>query len=454
LRHLLVKDLRILRRSPLLVGLLVVYPLVVALLIGFALTRGPEKPRVALANEVPATASTINLGGEEIDIGDYAQRLFASVEPVEVDTREEAVELVRSGDVLGALVIPEDATRRLQEAVNLGSVGGDPPQVEVIVNTQGPLQGTFVDSLIQTQLLQANTALSERATQAAAEYLDILLSGGSFTLLGQSIDILGLQRSVQVLEGVRQSPPEDDPQREAIEQVQNFAQLAVDNLDFSDEILSTINSPVQVETTRLEAGTATLDDFTIAVAVSVSLMFVCLLLAAGMLALEREENAFGRLVRGLVSRLGVVVEKLGLAALCGGAVGAIMLVGLAVFLDLDFARAPAWLAALALASLAFGALGVLVGALARDVRAASLLAFLLSLPLAFLALVPPGAVTGVVGTAIEVVSAVFPFAPTLEAVQAAIAGDALLAPLVHLAILLVAFTALARLALTRFGASG
>ena len=31
-----------------------------------------------------------------------------------------------------------------------------------------------------------------------------------------------------------------------------------------------------------------------------SLMFVALLLAAGMLALEREEHAFGRLVRGLV----------------------------------------------------------------------------------------------------------------------------------------------------------
>jgi ABC-2 type transport system permease protein len=209
-----------------------------------------------------------------------------------------------------------------------------------------------------------------------------------------------------------------------------------------------------VETTRLEGGTATLDDFTIAVAVSVSLMFVCLLLAAGMLALEREENAFGRLVRGLVSRLGLVLEKVGLAALCGGAVGAIMLVGLAIFLDLDFARAPAWLAALALASLAFGALGVLVGALARDVRAASLLAFLLSLPLAFLALVPPGAVSGVLGTVIEVVSAVFPFAPTLEAVQAAIAGDALLTPLLHLAVLLVAFTVLARLALARFGAAG
>lgn len=449
MRHLFVKDLRILRRSPLLVGLLVVYPLVVALLIGFALTRGPEKPRVALANEVPATARTINLGGEQIDISHYAQRLFASVEPVEVGSREEAVELVRSGDVLGALVIPEDATRRLQEAVNLGAVGR-PPQVEVIVNTQGPLQGTFVDSLIQTQLARANTALAERATETAARYLDLLLRGGSVTLLGQTIDVLGLQRSIEVLEGVQRSLPEDDPRREDVERVQNFAQLAVDNLDFSEAVLSTIKSPVEVRTTRLEAGAATLDDFTVAVAVSVSLMFVCLLLAAGMLALEREENAFGRLVRGLVSRLGVVVEKVGLAALCGGAVGAIMLVGLAAFLGLDFARAPAWAAALALASLAFGALGVLVGALARDVRAASLLAFLLSLPLAFLALVPPGAVAGFLGTAVEVVSAVFPFAPTLDAVQAAIAGDALLAHLLHLVGLLAAFTLLARLALARF----
>ena len=41
MRWLLVKDLRILRRSPLLVSLLVLYPIVIAVLIGFALSRGP-----------------------------------------------------------------------------------------------------------------------------------------------------------------------------------------------------------------------------------------------------------------------------------------------------------------------------------------------------------------------------------------------------------------------------
>ena len=54
MRWLLVKDLQILKRSPLLVGLLVVYPIVIALMIGFALSSPPGKPKVALLNEVPA----------------------------------------------------------------------------------------------------------------------------------------------------------------------------------------------------------------------------------------------------------------------------------------------------------------------------------------------------------------------------------------------------------------
>ena len=54
MRWLLLKDLQILRRSPLLVALLVLYPIIIAVLIGFALSRGPDKPRVAFLNEVPA----------------------------------------------------------------------------------------------------------------------------------------------------------------------------------------------------------------------------------------------------------------------------------------------------------------------------------------------------------------------------------------------------------------
>ena len=44
-----------------------------------------------------------------------------------VDTREEAVELVESGDVLGALIIPRDAADKLRGSLSLTG-GGERPR--------------------------------------------------------------------------------------------------------------------------------------------------------------------------------------------------------------------------------------------------------------------------------------------------------------------------------------
>jgi ABC-2 type transport system permease protein len=216
-------------------------------------------------------------------------------------------------------------------------------------------------------------------------------------------------------------------------------------------VLAVVGEPIQVKATALEGGTTSLTSFAVALAVAVSLMFITLLLAAGTLALEREENAFSRLVRGLVSKTGLLAEKAGLAAACSVTVCLVMMVGLGLFVDLDWGRFPLWLAALALGALAFAALGLAIGGLTRDVRAASLLAFMLCLPLAFLALVPSGAVAPALYDLIRAVSAVFPFKPTLDALNAAL-NDAggLGGPLLHLAALTAAFGVLGRLALQRF----
>ena len=52
MRWLLLKDLQILRRSPLVVALLIAYPVVLGVLIGFALSSDGSKPRVAFLNLV------------------------------------------------------------------------------------------------------------------------------------------------------------------------------------------------------------------------------------------------------------------------------------------------------------------------------------------------------------------------------------------------------------------
>jgi len=450
MRWLLLKDLQILRRSPLLVVLLIVYPIVIALLVGLALDRPPEKPKVAFANLVPPGQSEFSIGGRQLDVADYAPRLFEAIDAVRVSTREEAIAKVRSGEVLGALVLPEDATERLRRTLSLA--GGEPPTIEVYYNAADPLKQQLVESTIQARLAEANDALSDAVLTEAAGYIDVIVTGGEVALpLVGTIDILGLRRSQTIIEAAIASLPADAPERIALDQVARFARLAADNLDVSKPILGTIGSPVQVSQTNVSGAKTSLSAFFVAVAVTVSLMFITLLLAAGMLALEREEHTFGRLVRGLVSRTALLGEKIGLAALCSFAVCLLMLCGLAAFVGLDWARSPAWLAALAAGALAFAAMGVAIGALTREVRAASLLAFLLSLPIAFLALVPAGAVADGLFDAINVVSGLFPFKPALRALDAAVNGGELALPLAHLLALTAGFAALARLSLRRFG---
>ena len=444
MRWLLLKDLRLLRRSPLLVALLVLYPIVIAVLIGFALSRGPDKPQVAFANLVPRSASQLDIGGERLDTTSQEKVLFKAIDPVPVKTRAEAVRKVRDGDVLGAIVIPEDTPRKLQS-------GLAPATIEVFYNAEDPVKADYVRNTIKSQVQDANSALTKRLAKGALGFLALIATGGEYDFLGREFEVLGLERSEKNLIEARRELPRASPARDRIEEVIRFARLARDNLDLSDDVLASVGSPIRVNQTQLDGGTTQLSSFAVAVAVAVSIMFVTLLLAAGALAVEREENAFLRLVRGLVSRTALLLEKVGLAAVCSVVVCLLMLAGLGLFVDLRWERFPLWLMGVGAGALAFAALGLAIGAVTKEVRAASLLCVMLSLPLTFLALVPSGSVSPAVFDAIRVVSAVFPFKPTLEALDAALnESGGLAGPLLHLLALFACFGAVSRLALQRF----
>ena len=446
MRWLLLKDLQILRRSPLLVALLILYPVIIATLIGFALSRGPDKPEVAFVNLVPESANEISLGGEQVDLSEQAGPLFDAIDPVRVKTRDEAIQKVKDGDVLGAIVIPADAPEKLQS-------GLEPAEVEVFYNADDPVKATYVRDTIKSQVQDANNALTKRLSEVAIEFLDLIGKGGQYNFLGRDFDVLGLARSEQILREARADLPRGSPGRAQIDRVIGFAKLARENLDLSDDVLSSVSSPLRVKQTQLDGGAMPLSSFAVALAVSVSIMFITLLLAAGALALEREENAFSRLVRGLVSHTGLLLEKAGLAAVCSLVVCLLMLAGLGLFVDLEWDRFPLWAAAVAAGALAFAAMGLAVGAMTKEVRAASLLCVMLSLPLTFLALVPSGSVSPALFDAVRVVSALFPFKPTLDALDAALNDTGgITGPLLHLGALFVAFGAASRLALRRFAA--
>jgi ABC-type Na+ efflux pump permease subunit len=441
MRWMLKKDLLILARSRVLVAVLVVYPIAVALLIGLAISRAPSKPKVAIANLSPPSA-TVELGGTRLNVAHYYNQLTSQVQPIPVATRADAVQAVKSGRALAGIVIPANIATRLSSVFLQG-------QIEVIYNGNA-LEQSFVHSTIESALEQANLELSDQIRQVAARFIGQLVRGGSLGVPGVPQNTPGLNQIPTILRRVLAHQP-PGPDRAQLRRLIEFTEFAAKNLGVGQQVLSTVSRPITVKTTLLQGRRTPLDAYAVVVAVSISLMFVCVLLAAGGIALEREEHTLPRLLRGLLSREQLIAQKLLLAAGCALVVAFAMLAGVGAFVGLEWSRVAQWLAALALGALAFAALGVAIGALAHEVRAASLLSFLLSLPLAFLALVPAGAVASGLYDAIRVVSFVFPYKAALDALDAAVnrSSPGLAISLVHLLALTALFAALARMGLRR-----
>ena len=449
MRWLLLKDLQILRRSPLLTALLIAYPIVIAVLIGFALSRGPDEPRVAFLNEVPPDAP-LSVGGEEFDLAGAESELCERIECVPVSSEEEARQKVESGDVLGALILPADLVDKLQ---TLAGLTPESPTIKVLVNEEDPIKAGLVDDRISSLLAQANLRISQQVSDVSTSYLQILLDGGDFSFLGDAgLKVLGLRKSEQILRDVRGQLPASSPDLDELDSVIRFSHLAAENLGVADDLLSSVSQPIQVDKEVVAGDTPSLDTFAIAVAATITLMFVTVLLVAGSLALEREENAFARLTRGLVSKSALLGEKVLLGVVVALAVTLLMLAGLGLFVDLDWGRFALWIPAILAGGAGFAAFGAAIGGAAREVRAASLLAFMVSLPVAFLSLIPSGTVAPGLFDVISVVTALFPFDPALRALTGALdaGGPAIGIAIVHLAILALAYGVLARLAVRRF----
>jgi ABC-type multidrug transport system permease subunit len=450
MRWLLVKDLQLLRRSPLVSALLVIYPIVLAILIGLAISRSPEKPRVAFLNQIPADAG-LSLG----ETGGFSQqearrRLCAEIECVPASSREEVEQKVEDGEVLGGLILPEDFLSKLQAELSTSS--SEPASVDVIVNEDDPLKAQIVDDRISSLLTEANLLLSDRIVDVASNYERILANGGEFEIpfLGQTVQILGLQRSEEILRSIERTLPPG--QREQVAQVSDFARLARENLAVADQLLSSVRQPIAVDKQVIAGSVPPLDTFAVAVAAAVTLLFVTVLLVSGSLALEREENTFTRLTRGLVSRTGLLVEKALLGTGAALVVTLLLLAAITPFQSISWDRIYLIVPAILLAGAASSALGLAIGAAAREVRASALLAFALALPVAFLSLVPSGTVGKGLLDVIHVIAGAFPFRPALDALSGALAasGPDLGLPLLHLALLTVGYLVLARLALRRF----
>ena len=84
--------------------------------------------------------------------------------------------------MLAAVIVPPDLIDNLR---SLTSLDPEQPSVQVLVNEEDPLKAQLVEDRIDSLVTEANLLISQRVSDQAAGYLDLLVEGGEFSLLGQ-----------------------------------------------------------------------------------------------------------------------------------------------------------------------------------------------------------------------------------------------------------------------------
>lgn len=432
------KDARLLGRSPLLLVLLVGYPLLVALLVALALQSGDRKPAVALVN-LDTSGRTVQVGDQRVGVEEYAARLAKDVDLKRLDPRA-AQEALDGGRVSAILTIPRNFITDLQAG------GVRPPVVTLVTSRRDAIQSNAITQRLESAVFRLNQQLATAYVAQVLQLVRLVTRGGEISLFGRSGYSLGLKRTTQVLDQLRREAVArgDRATVARLDPLINFVVETGNNLELAGSAANALRNPIKLRVSAAAPGREPLSAFGFAGALLVSLALVGVLLAAAALSSEREDNALVRLSRGLVSPGALIGEKMAFAAAACVVVGLVLLGAVALFTSLAVGRWGLWLLTLCLAGLAFAAFGVLVGALARETRTALLAGFMLALPLLFLGLVPGNDVA-------HAVSQLFAFGPAFDAFQTLLVEPSVPADLAlrlgQLALVAAVFGAIAALAL-------
>ena len=441
IRLLLANDARRLLRSPLVLAAFVVYPLVIALLVGLVVRYAGERPRVGLVDRA-GLPRTIFIGDRDFDL----VRLFEEAAEVELVRMSEdrAARDLDSGRVLATLTVPEDFSAKLRRL-------DESPQL-LLRTSEGAL-GSRVAEKMKALIYAVNLRLQQAYIETNLGYVDLLRRGGSGQVGRERLTLIGLRRARAELEALARS--QDPEVAEPARELATFLRQVDGAVGRVGDFLRATANPIDLRTEARAGRTWALSAQVQAHALALALAFMALLLGASVVTAEREEGTVNRLVRGLVSLSGLVAEKVVLVAVVGTAVAAVLACGFGLVVEISdvsggqpWERLPLLLGGLAAAAAAFGALGVLAGTLARNAGTAMLLALLVGLPLALAGIVPAGA-----SEATDLLRAAVPFAATVELAAAALYEPdpwaAVAEEVARLLVLTVAFAVLARLTVRR-----
>lgn len=372
----LAKDARLVLRNRALLAALLLYPFLLALVLGAAFQEPPQTMALAVVDE-DRSGQTVDVGGTPIGVAD----LLAAAEPFatvrEVEGEEEALRLLRQQRVDAVLVIPPSF---MADLAQLGSNA----TLRLVVDESDPVRAGVARSAIEGAVDAFVERVVQKKIDDVVELLRLTVEGGTTRVLVVDVQVLGIDASIARLAEVQNTVPPESAEARKLQEVIDFLGFARRFLGDSERYLVSTAIPVEVETTGLSTERASIASVALPGALVLGVFWTGSLAAALLAARERETGAHRRIAAAPHARVAPLASKT-LVALVAALIPAAVVLALAMAtLGAQVADPAMTVVTLALAALAAAALGSLAAAVARSTGGAALLAVLALVPMLLL----------------------------------------------------------------------
>lgn len=369
---LLGKDARLLSRNRALLAALLVYPFLLALVLGAAFQEPPRTLDLAVV-DLDRSGETIDVGGTPIGVRELLEAAAVSARIHRPASEEQALEALRAGAVDAVLIIPPEFV------TSLSRLGTD-ATLRLVVDESDPVRAAVSRNAVEGAVEGFVERIVQKKISDVVGLLDLTVEGGPFLVT----NVLGIDNSIDRLEQVRASLPNGSAEASRVAEVIEFLTFARGFLGDSERFLSTTAIPVEVRAEGLTGHRANLASIALPGALVLGVFWTGSLAAALLAARERETGANRRIAAAPHARFAHLASKT-IIAVVASLVPAALVLGLAlVALGATVADPALTLVALAFAALAAAALGGLAAALARGTGASALLTVLALVPMLLL----------------------------------------------------------------------
>lgn len=423
---LLKKDGKVILRSRLLLVTLVLYPLIIVSIIGYAFSEPNTRVPIAVLNSdldangfpnegeilnplnpeargLKVSTSQIIDGLPEADLPglkDFADLTFV---PSEAEGRR----LLLRGEVQALVIFPAGFAQALTSFTQSANV-------RVIVDQSDVVRANVTEILVRGVVQQ----LQERYVEQKVDFVVDAIDQSLNPVPGQRL-YPGFRRGAEWLLQIRNnSSASNELSQEEIDQIDNIISFLTEVekvLGDSRGIVESVAQPVQARTEGEESGHLFVRDLIVPAALGLSIFWTGSLATSSLIVYEREAHAYRRLGITPTGRWTIVGSKVVLTSFIILVQSLFILLAALLAWNTRIDNLPLTIAVVVVSTFASIGLGIFLSGISRDVNGTILLAVLVTFPMLFVSglfypvsFMPEGA---------RVLARMFPLTYTVEALR-------------------------------------